>query len=82
MRKRKDKLVALPIPGVAENVYTQDLQLGERVLTPMGIARVSRRIPLFPRSPGRYRLFLDLESGGSETIKLITTQFSIWHIPY
>lgn len=76
MRRRKaDKVIALPIPG--ECVYTKDLAIGDSVLTPMGIAIVNRRIPLTFTTPGRYRLILELQN---ETIKLITTWCSIWHV--
>lgn len=82
-RKANRDPIPLPIPGVAENVYTKDLVLGDKVLTPIGIGKIKRKIPLLFSSPGRYRLIVDIEKGGIvETIKLITTQYSIWHIPY
>ena len=81
--KSRREAIPLPIPGVAANVYTMDLVLGDKVLTPIGIGIVRRRIPLLFSSPGRYRLIVDIEkAGGIETIKLITLQYSIWHIPY
>jgi len=74
----------LPIPP--GGIYTRDLILGSKILTPIGIGIVRRRRPLFHSFPGAYRLILDIvidvNARDIKTFKLITTEYSVWYTSY